>query len=124
MTISFKAVLPDFEDRVAFTFRYKMTVNTQDYTAKCSDTQVIDLYCQNAQFEVTQTYKGTTPFKLQFDLMHNKEKYTNSKWRDYQEMKLGDIGKANSSTGKSFIQEFTDGYLAMKPITDAIKSVC
>lgn len=124
VTINFKAVLPAFEDRVAFSFNYKMTVNTQDYTAKCSETQEIDLYCQNAKFEVTQMYKGIMPFKLQFDLMPNKEKYTNSKWRDYQEMKLGDIGNVNPSTGKSFIQEFADGYLSMKPITDAVKGVC
>lgn len=124
VTVNLKAVLPAFEDRVAFTLRYKMTVNTQDYTAKCNENQEIDLYCQNAQFEVKQLYKGTMPFTLQFDLMPNKEKYTKSKWRDYQEIKLSEIGDVNSATGKTFIQEFADGYLAMKPITDAVKGVC
>lgn len=124
VTISLKAVLPAFDDRTAFTLRYKMTVNTQDYTTKCNENQEIYLYCQNAQFEVSQMYKGTMPFKLQFDLMPNKAKYTGSLWSDYQTMKLNEIGNTNNVTGKSFIKEFVDGYLAMKPITDAVKSVC
>ena len=64
------------------------------------------------------------PFTLKFNLMPNKEKYTNSKWRDYQTVKLSDIANVNIVTGKSFVQEFADGYLAMKPITDAVKGVC
>lgn len=124
VTVNLKAVLPAFEDRVAFSFLYKMTVNTQDYSAKCNYNQEIDLYCKNSQFEVKQLYKGTMPFMLQFDLIPNKEKYTQSRWNNHQSIKLSDIGNANSATGKSFIQEFADGYLAMKPITDAVESVC
>ena len=124
VTVNLDAVLPAYENRVAFNIKYKLIVNTKDYTTKCNENQDVYLYCKNAQFEVTQLYKGTMPFKLQFDLIPNKIKYTKSKWNDYQAMKLCDIGKANNDTGKSFIQEFADGYNAMKPITDAIKGVC
>lgn len=124
VTVEVKAVLPAFEDRIAFTFTYKMNVNTQDYTSKCNENQRINLYVMNAQFTVEQLYKGTMPFFVQFDLVPNKVKYTESRWSDYQALRLGDIGNAHPSTGKSFVQEFADGYLAMKPIDDAIKSVC
>ena len=122
--INVKAVLPAFEDRVAFTFKYKMTVNTQDYTSKCNENQTIELYSMNAKFEVEQVYKSTMPFVVQFDLIPNKITYTKYRWSDSQRLKLCDIGVANPTTGKSFVQEFVDGYLAMKPITDAVKSVC
>lgn len=124
VTVMCKAVLPAYEDRTAFNFRYKLTVNTQDYTTKCNENQEIDLYVQNAEFEVQQVYKGAMPFTLKFNLVPNKEKYTQSKWRDYKSMKLGEIGFVNATTGKSIIQEFADGYNAMKPITDAVKGVC
>lgn len=124
VVVTCKAVLPAFENRVAFNFRYKMTVNTQDYTAKCSEEQEIDLTCQNPMFEIQQIYKGAMPFTIQFNLMPNKEKYTQSKWRDYVTCKLSGLKNVNVATGKSFIQEYTDGYKAMKPISDAVKSVC
>ncbi len=124
VTVNLKAALPASEDRIAFSFTYKMTVNTQDYTTKCDENQEITLYCENDTFEVQQMYKGTMPFALKFKLTPNKEKYTNSNWRDYQTMLLSNISDANSATGKSFIQEFADNYLAMKPIADAVKSVC
>jgi hypothetical protein len=124
VVVTCKAVLPAFENRVAFNFRYKMTVNTQDYTAKCNDEQEVDLNCNNAQFEVQQIYHGTMPFVIKFDLMPNKEKYTQSKWRDYVTCKLSEFKNVNPSTGKSFIQEYTEGYKAMKPISDAVKTVC
>lgn len=122
--VKVEAVLPAFEDLVAFTFKYKMTVNTQDYTFKCNENQTIELCCMNAKFEVKQVYKCTMPFVVQFDLIPNKITYTNSRWSNSQQLKLCDISVANPTTGKSFVQEFVDGYLAMKPITDAIKSVC
>lgn len=124
VTVMCKAVLPAYKDRTAFDFRYKLTVNTQDYTTKCNTNQDINLCVQNAEFEVQQVYKGSMPFTLKFNLVPNKEKYTQSKWRDYKSMKLGEIGNASASTGKSIIQEFADCYLAMKPITDAVKGVC
>lgn len=124
VVITCKAVLPAFDNRVAFNFRYKMTVNTQDYTAKCSDEQEVDLNCQNADFEVQKMYHGTMPFTIKFNLMPNKEKYTNSKWRDYVTCKLSEFKNVNAVTGKSFIQEFTEGYKAMKPIADAVQTVC
>ena len=123
--INVEAVLPAFEDRVAFTFKYKMNVNTQDYTSKCNESQTIELYSVNDEFEVEHVHKGTnTHFFTKFDLIPNKIMYTESRWSDRQKLKLCDIGVANPKTGKSFVQEFVDGYLAMKPITDAIKSVC
>ena len=124
VVITCKAVLPAFDNRIAFNFRYKMTVNTQDYTAKCNEEQDVDLNCQNADFEVQQMYHGTMPFTIKFNLMPNKEKYTQSKWRDYVSCKLNEFKKVNAATGKSFIQEYTDGYKAMKPISDAVKTVC
>ena len=124
VTVNLTAVLPDKEDRIAFSFTYKMTVNTQDYTTKCNENQEIIIYCEHDKFEVKQMYKGTMPFELKFNLTPNKEKYTTSNWRDYQTMKLSELSDANSATGKSFIQEFADNYLAMKPIADAVKSVC
>lgn len=124
VTVNLDAVLPAFEDRIAFSFTYQITVNTQDYTTKCNENQKINLYCKDAQFEVRQMFKGTMPFTLQFDLTPNKEKYTQSTWRDYTSMKLSKISDAHFVTGKSFIQEFADNYLAMKPIVDAVKGVC
>lgn len=124
VTVNIKAVLPAFEDRVAFFFKYKMTVNTQDYTTKCDENQEINLCCQDATFKVDQMYKGTMPFKIQFDLTPNKETYTHSFWRENQTLKLSEISNANSATGKSFIQEFADNYRGMEPIVAAVKSVC
>lgn len=124
VTVNLTAILPAFEDRVAFSFTYQLTINTQDYTTKCCENQKINLYIQNAQFEVKQLYNGTMPFKLQFDMTPNKEKYTNSTWRDYQAIKLSDLSVAHHATGKSFIQEYTDNCSAMKPIIDAVKDVC
>ena len=124
VTVNIKAVLPAFEDRVAFSFKYKITVNTQDYTTKCNETQEIDLYCMNAKFEVDQMYKGTMPFTIVVDLTPNKEKYTISKWHDNQTLQLGKIGYAMRATGKSFIQEYASNLSALNLITDAVKSVC
>ena len=124
VTVNLDVVLPAFEDRIAFSFTYQITVNTQDYTVKCNENQKINLYCKDAQFEVRQMFKGTMPFKLQFDMTPNREKYTNSSWRDYQLMPLSDISNPHHATGKSFIQEFVDNYSAMKPIVDAVKGVC
>jgi hypothetical protein len=124
VTVDIKAVLPAFEDRVAFSFKYKITVNTQDYTTKCNETQEINLYCMSSKFEVAQTYKGTMPFTIVVDMTPNKEKYTISKWRDYQIIQLGKISDANSATGKSFVQEYADNLSALNLITDAVKRVC
>lgn len=124
VTVNLDVVLPAFEDRVAFSFTYQITVNTQDYTVKCNENQKINLYCKDAQFEVRQMFKGTMPFKLQFDMTPNREKYTNSTWRDYQPMKLCELSNSHHATGKSFIKEFADNYSAMKPIVDAVKGVC
>lgn len=124
VTVNLSAVLPAFEDRIAFFFTYKMTVNTQDYTVKCNENQKINLYCKDAKFEVRQMFKGTMPFKLQFDMTPNREKYTNSSWRDDQPMTLSCISNPHHATGKSFVQEFVDNYSAMKPIVDAVKGVC
>lgn len=124
VTVNIRAVLPAFEDLNAFAFTYQMTVNTQDYTAKCYENQKIDLFCKNSLFDVKQMYKGTIPFTVQLDVTPNKEQYTGSKWRDYQSMKLSDISEPHHVTRKSFIQEFADYYSAIKPITDAVKSVC
>lgn len=122
--VQFKALLPAFENLIAFSFTYEMTVNTLDYTTKCDDAQVIDVYSVNSLLVVNQIYKGTVPFRLQFDLLPNAEKYTYRSYADYVRMKLCDISKADPSTGKSFIQEFTDNYLKMLPIINAIKGVC
>ena len=124
VTVNLDAVLPAFEDRIAFSFMYQITVNTQDYTVKCYEKQKIDLYCKDSRFEVRQMFKGTMPFKLQFDMTPNREKYTNSSWRDYQQMPLSCISNPHHATGKSFVQEFADNYSAMKPIVDAVKGVC
>jgi hypothetical protein len=124
VTVKISAVLPASENSSVFFFNYKITVNTKDYTTKCDENQDITLYCNNSKFEVAQMYKGTMPFTLQFDLTPNKEKYTQSTWRDYTSMKLSKISDAHFVTGKSFVQEYADNYLAMKPITDAVKSVC
>lgn len=124
VTVNLDAVLPAFEDRSAFSFTYQITVNTQDCTVKCNENQKINLYCKDSLFEVKQLYNGTMPFKLQFDMTPNKEKYTTSKWLDYQAIKLCDLSVAHHATGKSFIQEYTDNYSAMKPIIDAVKGVC
>lgn len=124
VTINIKAILPAFENRVAFSFKYKITVNTQDYTTKCNETQEINLYCNNYKFEVDQIYKGTMPFTLQFYMTPNKEKYTISKYRDYQILQLCKISDAISATGKSFIQEYTDNLSALNLIIDAVKSIC
>lgn len=124
VTVKLSAVLPAFEDRVAFFFTYQITVNTQDYTVKCNENQKINLYCKDARFEVRQMFKGTMPFTLQFDMTPNREKYTNSTWRDYQPMQLSCISNPHHATGKSFVQEFADNYSAMKPIVDAVKRVC
>ena len=122
--INIKAVLPAFEDRVAFNFKYKITVNTKDYTTKCDENQKINLYCVNNKFEVAQLYKGTTPFNIVVDLTPNKEKYTQGKWLDYQILQLGKISDANSATGKSFVQEYASNLSALNLITDAVKRVC
>ena len=124
VTVKISAVLPASENSTAFFFTYKITVNTRDYTTECDENQDIILYVNNYKFEVAQLYKGTMPFKLQFDLTPNKETYTKSTWRDYTSMKLSEISVATFVTGKSFIQEFADNYLAMKPIIDAVKSAC
>ena len=124
VTVNLAAVLPAFEDRIAFSFTYQITVNTQDYTVKCNENQKIDLYCKDSRFEVRQMFKGTMPFKLQFDMTPNREKYTDSTWRDNQPMPLSCISDPHHATGKSFIQEFADNYSAMKPIVDAVKGVC
>jgi len=124
VTVNLKAILPAFEDRIAFSFTYQITINTQDYTTKCYENQKIDLYCKDSRFEVRQMFKGTMPFKLQFDMTPNREKYTNSSWRDYQPMPLSCISNPHHATGKSFVQEFADNYSAMKPIVDAVKGVC
>lgn len=124
VTVNLAAVLPAFEDRIAFSFTYQITVNTQDYTVKCYENQKIDLYCKNSQFEVKQLYKGATPFTLLLDVTPNKEKYTSSKWREYQPMKLSELSDAHHATRKSFIQEFAEYYAAIDAITLAVKSVC
>ena len=124
VSVKLSAVLPASENSTAFFFNYKITVNTRDYTTECDENQDIMLYVNNSKFEVAQMYKGTMPFTLQFDLTPNKETYTKSTWRDYTSMKLSKISDAHFVTGKSFIQEYADNYLAMKPITDAVKSVC
>lgn len=124
VTVNLAAVLPAFEDRIAFSFTYQITINTQDYTTKCYENQKIDLYCKDSRFEVRQMFKGTMPFKLQFNMTPNREKYTNSTWRDNQPMKLCEISKPHHATRKSFVQEFADNYSAMKHIVDAVKGVC
>lgn len=124
VTVDLAAVLPAFEDRIAFSFNYKMTINTQDYTTKCDENQEIDLYCQNTNFEVNQLYKGTMPFAIKLNMTPNKEKYTHSNWREYQTIKLSKISDANCSTGKSFIQEYAGNLSALNLITDAVNSVC
>src|SRR5574344_109807 len=124
VTVKISAVLPASENSTAFFFNYKITVNTRDYTTECDENQDIILYVNNYKFEVKQTYKGTMPFTLQFNMTPNKEKYTTSTWRDDTSMKLSKISDAHFVTGKSFIQEFADNYLAMKPIIDAVKSAC
>ena len=125
VTVNLDAVLPAFEDRIAFSFTYQMTINTQDYTTNCyEENQKINLYCKDSRFEVKQMFKGTMPFKLHFDMTPNREKYTNSTWRDYQPMKLCELSNPHHATGKSFVQEFADNYSAMKPIVDAVKGVC
>ena len=124
VTVNLDAVLPAFEDRNAFSFTYQITVNTQDYTVKCYEKQKINLYCKDARFEVRQMFKGTMPFKLQFDMTPNREKYTNSSWRDNQPMMLCELSNPHHATGKSFVQEFADNYSAMKPIVDAVTGVC
>ena len=124
VTVNLKAVLPDFEDRVAFSFMYQITINTQDYTTKCYENQKIDLYCTDSLFEVKQMFKGTIPFAIKLNTIPNKEKYTASRWCNYQTMKLGEISYANRTTGKSFIQEYADNYAAIKLINEAVKSVC
>lgn len=124
VTVNLSAVLPAFEDRIAFCFKYKINVNTQDYTTKCNENQEIALYCKNSLFDVKQMYKGTIPFTIQLDVTPNKEQYTGSRWRDYQSMKLSEISEPHHATRKSFIQEFADYYSAIQPITDAVKSVC
>ena len=124
VTVNLKAILPAFEDRIAFSFTYQLTINTQDYTTKCYENQKIDLFCKNSLFDVKQMYKGTIPFTIQLEVTPNKEQYTGSRWRDYQSMKLSEISEPHHATRKSFIQEFADYYSAIKPITDAVKSVC
>ena len=123
VTVKLAAVLPAFDDRIAFSFKYKMTVNTQDYTAKYNENQKIELYCQNPKLAVEQMYKGS-PFTIKKDMTPNKEIYTNSTWRDNQVMKLGEISDANRATGVSFIQEYSDNYSALLRVIDAVKSVC
>ncbi|MCZ0950771.1 hypothetical protein N7T98_25675, partial [Pseudomonas syringae pv. tomato] len=122
--VQFKALLPAFENLIGFSFTYEMTVNTRDYTTKCDDAQVIDFYCNNAQLVVNQMYKGTTPFRLQFDLLLGMAEHTYRSYCNHVGMKLCDISKADPSTGKSFIQTFTDNYRKMLLAIDAIKSVC
>ena len=124
VTVKLTAVLPAFEDRAAFSFMYQVTVNTQDYTVKCYENQKIDLYCKDSLFEVQQMFKGTIPFAIKLNMIPNKEKYTNSTWRDYQTMKLREISNPHHATGKSIIQEFTDNCSAIKLINEAVKSVC
>lgn len=124
VTANIKAVLPAFDDLIAFSFTYQITVNTQDYTVKCYENQEINLFCKNSLFDVKQMYKGTIPFTIQLDVTPNKEQYTSSRWRDYQSMKLSEISEPHHATRKSFIQEFADYYSAIQPITDAVKSVC
>ncbi len=124
VAVNLDAVLPAFEDRVAFSFTYQITVNTQDYTVKCNENQKINLYCKDSLFEVKQMFKGTMPFKLQFDMTPNREKYTNSTWRDYQVIKLSDLSVAHHATGKSFIQEFADNFMKHTEAVDAVKGVC
>ena len=124
VTVNLAAVLPAFEDRIAFSFTYQITVNTQDYTTWCYENQKIDLYCKDSLFEVRQMFKGTIPFAIKLNMIPNKEKYTNSTWRDNQTMKLREISDAHHATGKSIIQEFTDNCSAIKLINEAVKSVC
>ena len=124
VTVNLKAILPAFEDRIAFSFTYQITINTQDYTTKCYENQKIDLYCKDSLFEVRQMFKGTIPFAIKLNVIPNKEKYTNSTWRDYQTMKLREISDAHHATGKSIIQEFADNCSAIKLINEAVKSVC
>ena len=123
VTVELAAVLPSFENRVAFSFKYKLTVNTQDMSTKCDENQAIDLTCRNPQLAVEQMYKGS-PFIIKKDMTSNKDIYTNSTWRDNQMMKLGEISYANRATGKSFIQEYADNYSALLRVIDAVKSVC
>ena len=124
VTVNLAAVLPAFEDRYAFSFTYQITINTHDYTTKCYENQKIDLYCKDSLFEVQQMFKGTIPFAIKLNMIPNKEKYTNSTWRDYQTMKLREISNPHHATGKSIIQEFADNCSAIKLINDAVKSVC
>ena len=123
MTVELAAVLPSFEDRVAFSFKYTLTVNTQNMSTKCDENQAIDLTCRNSQLEVEQMYKGS-PFIIKKDMTPNKEIYTNSTWRDNQLMKLSEISYANRATGKSFIQEYADNYAALQRVIEAVKRVC
>ena len=123
VTVKLAAVLPSFEDRVAFSFMYKLTVNTQDYTTKCDENQAIELDCRNSQLTVELMYEGS-PFIIQKEMTPNKEIYTNSTWRDNQPMKLREISDAHHATGKSFIQEFADNYSALLRVIDAVKNVC
>ena len=123
VTVELAAVLPSFEDRVAFSFKYTLTVNTQNMSTKCDENQAIDLTCRNSQLAVEQMYKGS-PFIIKKDMTPNKEIYTNSTWRDNQLMKLSEISYANRATGKSFIQEYADNYAALQRVIDAVKSVC
>lgn len=124
VTVNLKAILPAFEDRIAFSFTYQITINTQDYTTKCYENQKINLCCKDSLFEVRQMFKGTIPFAIKLNVIPNKEKYTNSTWRDYQTMKLREISDAHHATGKSIIQEFADNCSAIKLINEAVKSVC
>ena len=124
VTVELAAVLPSFENRVAFSFKYKLTVNTQDMSTKCDENQAIELYCKDSLFEVRQLFKGTIPFAIKLNMTPNKEIYTSSTWRDNQVMKLGEISYANRTTGKSFIQEYSDNYSALRRVIDAVKSVC
>ena len=124
VTVNLTAVLPAFEDRPAFSFTYQITINTQDYTTKCYENQKIDLFCKDSLFEVQQMFKGTIPFAIKLDMIPNKEKYTNSKWRDYQIMQLSELSNPHHATGKSIIQEFADNCSALKLIGEAVKSVC
>ena len=123
VTVELAAVLPSFENRIAFSFKYKLTVNTQDMSTKCDETQAIELNCRNSQLAVEQMYAGS-PFIIKKEMTPNKEIYTSSTWRDYQVMKLGEISYANRTTGKSFIQEYADNYSALQRVIDAVKSVC
>ena len=124
VTVNLAAVLPAFEDRPAFSFTYQITINTQDYTTKCYENQKIDLYCKDSLFEVQQMFKGTIHFAIKLNMIPNKEKYTNSTWRDNQTMKLREISNPHHATGKSIIQEFADNCSAIKLINEAVKSVC